>query len=446
VIDDLELMRRRFGDERPGLQLMDIEAAAIPVTIVQADVLAQERKPLPILEEFVVRFVAAGVGSTDEIGRLLGLSDDQVLESAAIQISANNLRRRDATDQLALTPQGLEVARDLAATRPVLRRLPIPFDRLAWEIVDYPKFSLITKKDAQERGLRLLPATQTSRIGLDDVTAARFNDLLRARPAQERRIEILQVRKVSANTHRYLPAHLLVYGEPARGELELGVCVEGELRPDLGMALEKINAVERLGLSIGAPAERPRLDPELESQRVEVDSLVADDVGDDAAASPPPVADLPVRSVSVFEHPQLLNEALETAQRRLLIISPWVRSAVVNTDFLAKLQRRLRAGVAVTIAHGIGDDDSGSDADAIRRLGNLAIRFKDLLTVTRVRNTHAKVLVFDDKWISTSFNWLSFRGDPERTYRMEEGTLVQIPAKVDEEYAKYVALIRDQRS
>src|SRR6202035_1671274 len=106
--------------------MIGIEEAAIPVTIVQADVLAQERKPLPILEEFVVRLVGAGVGVTDEIGRVLGLSDDLVLEAAAIQVSASNLRRRDASDQLILTPQGLEVARDLAATQPVLRRLPIP--------------------------------------------------------------------------------------------------------------------------------------------------------------------------------------------------------------------------------------------------------------------------------------------------------------------------------
>lgn len=449
MIDDVELIRRRFSDERPGLELIDIEDAAIPVTVVHSDVLAQERKPLPILEEFVVRFVASGVGATDEIARLLGLSDDQVLDAAAVQVSANNLRRRDASNQLSLTPQGLEAARDLAATQPVLKRLPIPFDRLSWQIVDYPRHSLITKKEAQERGLRILPAAQNSRIGLDDVTAAKFNDLLRARPAREQRIEILQVRKVSPNTHRFLPAHLLIYGDPSREEIEPAVCVEGELRTDLGLALDKINGVERLGLSIGPPAERPKLDDELENQRVPLGEVVAAQTGTDDAATGRPeavVTDMLVRSVSVFEHPQLLREALESARRRILLISPWVRSAVVNNDFLAKLEQRVRASVTITIAYGIGRNDSGSDAEAIERLVNLASRFKDNLTVVRVRNTHAKVLIFDDKWISTSFNWLSFRGDPERTYRMEEGTLVLIRSKVDEQYAKYLDLIHDQQS
>ncbi|HEY6790814.1 MAG TPA: hypothetical protein VI365_26250 [Trebonia sp.] len=46
--------------------------------------------------------------------------------------------------------------------------------------------------------------------------------------------------------------------------------------------------------------------------------------------------------------------------------------------------------------------------------------------------------------INTSFNWLSFRGDSDRTYRMEEGTLVAIPGRVDKEYAHYRALIEQQ--
>lgn len=68
-----------------------------------------------------------------------------------------------------------------------------------------------------------------------------------------------------------------------------------------------------------------------------------------------------MRSVSVFEHADLLAEAHLSAVHRLLIIAPWVKSAVANTDFIAKLEKRLKAGVEVTIAHGIGDDDRGSD-------------------------------------------------------------------------------------
>jgi hypothetical protein len=81
---------------------------------------------------------------------------------------------------------------------------------------------------------------------------------------------------------------------------------------------------------------------------------------------------------------------------------------------------------------------------ALNRLNNLATRY-GRFTFARVKNTHAKILIFDEIWVSTSFNWLSFRGDSDRTYRMEEGTLVSIPARVDKEYARYRALIDEQR-
>lgn len=151
-----------------------------------------------------------------------------------------------------------------------------------------------------------------------------------------------------------------------------------------------------------------------------------------------------VRSVSVFEHADLLNDALESAKRRLLLVSPWVRRAVVNAEFLRKLEQRIRAGVAVTIAHGIGEDDRGSDAGALRKLAALASRYGNF-DLVRLANSHAKILIVDDVWVSTSFNWLSFRGDPDRTYRMEEGTLVAVPDRVEKEYARYIAMVADQR-
>jgi hypothetical protein len=153
-----------------------------------------------------------------------------------------------------------------------------------------------------------------------------------------------------------------------------------------------------------------------------------------------------VRGVGVFEHRLLLEQALNTARRRLLLISPWVKLGVVDTAFIGRLEQRLRAGCVVHLAHGYGDDDSGSDSKALDRLANLQRRYKDTFHLVRLSNTHAKILIFDDTWISTSFNWLSFRGDPDRTYRMEEGTLVRIPEEVTSQYNRYLGLLEEQRT
>lgn len=443
-----DMIRRRFGDQRPGLQLISVVDAALPVTILRVDVLAQERKPLPLLEEFILRFVLAGVREIDEIAGLLGLQRDQVVSTVADQISSNNLTRA-ANGELGLTKLGLEAARNLAAVQPVLTQINVPFDRLVWNAQDYARASLIKKRDAQEAGLEVLPAKKSSRVDVNDLTVERFNELVESRNDRTRKVEVLRVRKIaSQNLHLYMPAQLLIYGDPESGEVELGLCVDGDLQPAHGLELAAADAVVKLGITVARPEPRPTLAPELEELRVASDQIeiirVAGEQAPKGVAEPADmpkrVQDIAVRSVDVHEHPQLLAKALNGAKKRLLIIAPWVKGGVVNTDFVAAVERRLRAGVEVHIGHGYGPDDSGSDDFALRKLTNLAARY-DKLRVVRLQNTHAKILIFDDLWITTSFNWLSFKGDPNRTYRMEEGTLVQIQNEVDKAFERYVGIL-----
>jgi hypothetical protein len=45
------------------------------------------------------------------------------------------------------------------------------------------------------------------------------------------------------------------------------------------------------------------------------------------------------------------------------------------------------------------------------------------------------VLICDDRFcVASSFNWLSFRGDPKRSFREELGFLVRDPQQVEESF------------
>jgi len=51
----------------------------------------------------------------------------------------------------------------------------------------------------------------------------------------------------------------------------------------------------------------------------------------------------------------------------------------------------------------------------------------------RFGDSHAKVLIADSDFaVVTSFNWLSFLGDPSRTFRDERGMLVRRTDIVDQ--------------
>jgi hypothetical protein len=66
--------QRRFGNAHPGPQLIAVEDAATSATVVRADVLAQEKKELPITEEITLRYVALGVNNPEDIAQYLGLA------------------------------------------------------------------------------------------------------------------------------------------------------------------------------------------------------------------------------------------------------------------------------------------------------------------------------------------------------------------------------------
>jgi phosphatidylserine/phosphatidylglycerophosphate/cardiolipin synthase-like enzyme len=130
--------------------------------------------------------------------------------------------------------------------------------------------------------------------------------------------------------------------------------------------------------------------------------------------------------------------------------------SIFDADFtpnLVRIARRftrlagcLERGVEVTIAYGIGKRDRNerpSDATARESLAAIAKVFKNFRLV-RKGDTHAKVLLVDDLFfVTTSFNWLSFRGDPRLPMREEEGTMVEDPVLVEGYYKRLSARIAD---
>lgn len=144
----------------------------------------------------------------------------------------------------------------------------------------------------------------------------------------------------------------------------------------------------------------------------------------------------PLRWLKMHEHRPILEEALKNSQDRLLIISPWIRSTAVNPWFLKNLENLLNKGVFVYIGYGLGEKDENlslADIDAEKKLERLAKQFPKKFTLKWLGDTHAKILISDSKFaITTSFNWLSFRGAKNRDFRDERGTLVSDPRKVKE--------------
>ncbi len=108
-------------------------------------------------------------------------------------------------------------------------------------------------------------------------------------------------------------------------------------------------------------------------------------------------------------HRQLLTEALQGAHRRVLATGQRLTAQSINQAVLGQFRRyleRTRDGILLLV------HESGEEADDEVRaaLTALAEEFPGRFVVYAAEQWHAKVLVWDDESVVSSFNFLSFEG------------------------------------
>ena len=106
---------------------------------------------------------------------------------------------------------------------------------------------------------------------------------------------------------------------------------------------------------------------------------------------------------------------------------------------LDKLRDLAKRGVEVFIGYGIGDEKEKrqSSGDALTELERLSQTHKNFHFVY-LGDTHAKILIKDSDFVvTTSFNWMSFKGDRNKKFREEMGTLSHDPVYIEKWFQHY---------
>ena len=474
---------RLHADDLPGLTLIDYDEVSLPFYWLTLEALVQERKTLPPVEEFSLSAVAHGLTRPSDIAEYLGL-DDRVMEQALVALlrddSLDYRVGADGARVLSITDHGSKVLSELQRMVPAQKEIWVAFDRMTWQISSLRKAALYLGRELKDRGLRemrprLVRRPEPQELSVEAINSA-FVELGVFGPGSgvaDQKSDLLSIRSVRRADRVYLPAVLLVYLTEDSTTAQYAVAVDGRLSHEHGEAVNDRVQSGRQGLQVAVgdiddgddslPARVEALTPNPEHvaalRRTITKAHEARRHGHDHGGSrgerePEPLDAegfavdaqqrldaMPVRQLAVYEHPEFLRHALETTRKRLLIISPWLKNGVVDQEFVDRLSRLASRGVRIHIGYGTG----GSDADhplAEKRLRDLAAKTPEI-TLCRLGNTHAKILISDDSLITTSFNWLSFRGDPARTFRQEEGTLVRLKDFVDERYEKYLRQIEE---
>jgi hypothetical protein len=444
---------------RPGYDLVSYGAVGLPFYRIAITAHVLEHKPIGPFAEYALRAVGAGITETGEIERLLGLDAAVVDVTLADLVSSDDLAlQRDAISDggiLVLTPKGRTTLESTTAIVPEEAVIEIDYDGLLRKPVPYIE-RWLAPVELEKQGLREIPPSPTRPPDLKDIDIAAVENLIRILGDRREAKRELLTFKALERRRRFQPAVALVYRGQDATDVQVGFAIDGILSPDHEDAFARSRSKRKLiggdgiepaeaviarivGKQVLRQARPVSTEP---GQVVELsgsgEELIVEPADPDAEIAAKPA---PLQMLQTYEHPSYLQLALKGAQDRLLIISPWVRRSVVSRQFVDDLETKLKDGVDVFIGWGFAglqEDDSDIDRNVLADLEQLKERYPWTLNFRRLGNTHAKILICDNRFmIVTSFNWLSFKGDPKRTFRDERGMYVEITDQIESQFKEW---------
>lgn len=449
---------------RSGYDFINYGFVGLPVFRVTAEALCIDRTDLSAIEEFLLRAIQMNINCASELSQFLGLPKQVIEMQLADKIRHGQVRitgSDDSGERLTLTRVGQEVLRAQSVNRPRQLMVDFTFDGLLRTERYYPEASLQAPRDLKMISVPALRGVPDSGPDLEHLEPANINRTLElaAKTRKKPPVQVLKVLHVRRRTRLYLQALAFLFRSQTSGDLQVGFAIDGRLSNEHEEAFQRKKGTEKnrlfANLNIADPLDELKLDTEsgLASKEsiARIEALAKQSkvhrvsrprkatkgttltlrIGSHAKGVEEPVR--AVRRLPVLEHHDLLLEAITSAQNRLLIISPWIRREIVNESFLAKLVEALERGVTIYIGYGIGSRDEWQeiDRDCKRNLDRMNRTYGNFV-FRRFGDTHAKILLKDSEfYVVSSFNWLSFRGDPAKPFREEWGNVISIPSEVD---------------
>ena len=443
--------------ELNGLRLIHFSEVALPVFRLTVKALVHEKQPLPVIHEFVLRTVDLGYANPVTIAGLLGLSESVVKEAITELIRSDMVY--DLNGEIVLTAAGAKSSKDAIESRPYETRIVLDVDGLTRKVVLGREDSLLRPKEAKENLVTIRPIPvrkpQPEELDLGDM-GQYISENSKGRDAL---ITLLRVNEIDETKNRFYPGVILIYKDEESDTYDASFCLDGKLSEVHGSAFAKSNGLERLGI---LATLRESEDVKLAKSEYPAYSFIPKSTGkkqvvggrisptkriaalsklkkspplsrdDDKKSKTAPAPKAPShRPLPVHEHAEFLVRALSDARERVVIISPWITQAVVNRKFLERMELKLRDDVEIYIGYGMGGKPNPDDY-VVKGLEALRDSHKNFC-FKYLGDTHAKILMQDTDWyVVSSFNWLSFRGDPNRTYREEWGHLIMDPQMVSQ--------------
>lgn len=249
---------RRY-DNRPGFDLISCQEVGLPVYKVTVDVLTQIRKPIPPIEEFVLKAIDAGLSSEEEVAGFLGLELSTTREAMV------NLRLSEDIDLIApgalqlqmwrLTKKGERALKEAKIIVPEERTFDINFDGLLRTPRWYGQFekSLLKPKYLRDEGiLEIEPSPkrppELSDLKIKDIDAT-IKKIEKSRERNSKSLQeqdLLALKAIERRQRFFQPSTALVYKAKDSDEIQITFIVDDMLSNEHEAAFARSNGAKKI--------------------------------------------------------------------------------------------------------------------------------------------------------------------------------------------------------
>ena len=492
TVTDLELSSsadataQKFAHDRPGFRLVDYAEVGLPIYRIRIQAVLLKKKKISPIEEFILKALNSGLTSAEEISEFLGLELIIINAGLAELLRTDNISllaplgsRRQV---LSLTKTGKSTLHEAELVMPEERTLEIEFDGLLRNPFFRSPVYPLKPRELKDEGIKEIPPFPAKRPEVENLDIQEVGNIIRQQSdAADHKQELLAIKAIDYRQRFFMPAVALVYKAISGDEIQVAFTLDGRITEDHERAFAQAGGPKKIGIeqSVNSVAQNQTddiVEPEITSEippdkevkkinksvldaQSELEDLKVDldgadneedkisvqekieEVSERLNQSKSELQAFPVRQLEVYDHPPLLHKAITDSQERLMIISPWIRAGVVDRKFVQEFEKMLKRGVQAYIGYGIAKEEDRnryhSDIQAEQHLKYLSEKY-DNFSFVRFGDTHAKIIIMDRKFaVQSSFNWLSFRGDPNKTFRDEAGVCITIPEYIEELFDRY---------
>lgn len=464
----IEQLAKKHALSMPGYQLVKYFESACPIYKMELNVTMQQKKRLGIVHEFCLKLLESEIKSIEEISKFLGL-DKKIIYDSIVELNRLDFIKAFSEDDISITKKGKEVLKELSLLVPEEISLPIYVDALTNNIfMSNQKFMLSKEiKKSKLHALKpLLCRTEMENVKEKDIS--RVINKYKKQYLNDDKYDgnLLSINYINKAYFEYKKLSILVFYSVEREEIDVKVFEKGDrvseyeeiilkmqnedmmqIQFDEKISFNDINNQECLTKKLSESvineaweyeknkskiadnikkAEREQKDNNdlLEEEFIDIEEKLTATQNikrlEDEIKILQEQLNTQSKIVHTYEHRDILINGIKNAREFVVIVSPWIRRSGFDNELENLIKQAIGRNVKIFIGYGISDKND-SDEEIIKRLNVLQAKNKNLKLI-KLANTHEKVLICDgDFVVVTSFNWLSFKGDPRWGFRQETG-------------------------